>query len=91
MNIQTFNKTRLLKRVLRTYFLDLTTVIHKHQQNSDNQKSLDTYLKAVDKSIEKCVCEIQAMYQKQSQLNRNIHKRYSVNKNVSKMSFSEEE
>lgn len=91
MNIKTFNKTKLLRGAIRKYSMDLATVIHKHQQNSSNQESVDTYLKEVDKSVEKCITEIQELYQKKPIFNRNVHMRYSVNKNVSKLNFSEED
>lgn len=45
MNITTFNKTRLLKKVLNNYSLELATSIHNYQQKTKNEHPESEYLK----------------------------------------------
>ena len=91
MNIKTFNQSRELKKILKSYSLDLATIIHTHQQKVEKSYTEDFYLKEVEKFMEKYVNEIQGLYHVQPYLIRNIHKRYFVNKNIAKFNFSEED
>lgn len=91
MNITTFNKTRLLKKVLNNYSLELATSIHNYQQKTKNEHPESEYLKNLDVSIDRCVNEIQKLYRLPSIPFRNVYKRYFVIKGTSKLNCSEED